>query len=117
KFQLFASAFALGAGEDGRLYQALAVIAVLNAAAGAYYYLKIVVGMYLRQPEGEPLAPRFAGPTAVAVTTCVLLTVFVGLFPAFVARASRDAAAAAVARPEPAEMAGGVATISGHGSR
>ena len=36
----------------------LAIILVLNSAIGAYYYLRIIVMMYMREPRGEvPVAP------------------------------------------------------------
>src|ERR1700740_775133 len=36
----------------------LVVIGVLNSAVGAYYYLRIIVMMYMREPRDEtPLAP------------------------------------------------------------
>lgn len=111
KFELFASAFALSSGPDGRLFWWLAVIAVLNSAIGAYYYLKIVVGMYLRPATSNALAPRFAWTTALAVAACTLLTVLVGLFPGPVARATFLAARATVERPEPGGKTGPVATV------
>jgi NADH-quinone oxidoreductase subunit N len=103
KFELFASALAVGNVPDGRLFWWLAVIGVLNAAVGAYYYLRIVVGMYLRAPVGEPLAaPRHAWPTTLAVGTCAVLTLLLGIFPAPILNATRAAAEAAVALPAPA---------------
>ena len=109
KFELFASAFALSSGADGGLYWWLAVIAVLNAAIGAYYYLRIVVTMYLRPPSAGTATPRFAWPAATAVAVCALLTVGVGLYPLAVARAARLAAEAAVRLPDPIGPTGPVA--------
>jgi len=109
KFELFAAAFSLSSSGDGDLYWWLAVIAVLNSAAGAYYYLKIVVGMYLRPAPADPLTPRFAWPTTVAVTVCTLLTVIFGLFPAPVARATRLAAESSLERPDPLDKSGPIA--------
>ncbi|HZP37753.1 MAG TPA: NADH-quinone oxidoreductase subunit N [Methylomirabilota bacterium] len=47
----------------------LAVIGVLNSAAAAYYYLRLIVYMYMREPEGAPtvMAPSFSGALALAV--------------------------------------------------
>ncbi len=58
KFNLFVAAFSASTDTDARMYQSLAVIGVLNSAIGAYYYLKIVVAMYYREPVGAPLKPR-----------------------------------------------------------
>jgi NADH-quinone oxidoreductase subunit N len=62
------------------LYVSLAVIMALNAAIGAYYYLRIVGVMYLRgalQPLDQPrsLAGR------IAIGFCVALTIFFGVYP------------------------------------
>jgi NADH-quinone oxidoreductase subunit N len=62
KFYLFG-----GAVQAGFIW--LAVIGVLNSAIGAYYYLRVVVYMYMRDPDVETaaLAPSFAGGLALAV--------------------------------------------------
>ena len=54
----------LAAVQAGGWVAFLAVIAVLNAAAAAFYYLRVVVYMFMREPASEapPLAPR---PAAV----------------------------------------------------
>ncbi len=62
----------------------LAVVAVLFAAVGAYYYLRVVMVMYMREPHaGAAAAPRLtASPVTVLVLTCALAGVVVfGLFP------------------------------------
>ncbi len=62
----------------------LAVVAVLFAAVAAYYYLRVVMVMYMREPEGEgAVAPQLtASPITAVVLTCALLGVVVfGLFP------------------------------------
>jgi NADH-quinone oxidoreductase subunit N len=106
KFQLFASAFAASHGSDARMFQWLAIIGVLNAAVGAYYYLRIVVVMYLRPASSSaPVPPQPGWPTVAAVAACAGLTLILGLMPAPVARASREAALSAVAHPDPAPEA------------
>ncbi len=59
----------------------LAVLAVLNAAAAAFYYLRVVVYMFMREPrtEGEPLSHgRLLWGGLVAAT---VLTIVLGLIP------------------------------------
>ncbi|MGH7402222.1 MAG: NADH-quinone oxidoreductase subunit N, partial [Candidatus Rokuibacteriota bacterium] len=62
KFYLFGAAVKSG-------YVWLAVIGVLNSAVAAYYYLRLIVFMYMREPEGTPtvLAPSFSGALALVV--------------------------------------------------
>lgn len=59
----------------------LTIIGVLNSALGAYYYLRIIVMMYMREPRGEvPVTP--APPaTGLAIAVCVLATLYLGVFP------------------------------------
>ena len=59
----------------------LAIILVLNSAVGAYYYLRIIVMMYMREPRGD--VPVTAPPPAavLAMTICVLATLYLGVFP------------------------------------
>ena len=60
----------------------LAVLAMLNAAAAAFYYLRVVVYMYMREPaEGvEAVRTGLLFRTGLAVTGIV--TLIFGLFPA-----------------------------------
>ena len=50
----FAKAYVILAGvEAGGAAAVLAVIAVLNAAVAAFYYLRVVVYMFMRDAEGR----------------------------------------------------------------
>ena len=101
KFNLFVAAFAASTGDDARMYQSLAVIGVLNSAIGAYYYLKIVVAMYYRDPTGAPLAPRLTWPTAAAIGTCTSLTLLLGIWAQPIYSASRESAVALASHGQP----------------
>ena len=59
----------------------LVIIGVINSAVGAYYYLRIIVAMYMREPRGEvPVAPVPLGlGTALAIS--VIATVYMGVLP------------------------------------
>jgi NADH-quinone oxidoreductase subunit N len=86
KFYLFGSAVRAG-------YVWLTVIAVLNSAIAAYYYLRVIVYMYMREAEGDEVfvAPSFAGGLALAIALVGI--VLLGIIPAPFA----DLAQAAVA--------------------
>lgn len=76
----FAKFYVLNAALNSNL-NGLAIILVLNSALGAYYYLRIVVMMYMREPRTEaPVAPVSLAP-ALAVAICVVLTLFLGVVP------------------------------------
>jgi NADH-quinone oxidoreductase subunit N len=66
KFYLFSAAIRAG----GPLVW-LAVIAVLNSVAAAYYYLRLIVYMYMRDPEGEELRLALTPAAGVALALTV----------------------------------------------
>ncbi|MFI5254571.1 MAG: NADH-quinone oxidoreductase subunit N, partial [Candidatus Limnocylindrales bacterium] len=91
----FAKAYViLAAVQAGGWVSVLAVVAVLNAAAAAFYYLRVVVWMYMReapadaQPLTESLAMK-AGLTVAAVGTIVI-----GLVPGVIIPTAQAAARA-----------------------
>ena len=74
KFYLF-----MGAVEAGMVW--LAVVGVLLSAVSAYYYLRVVMVMYMREPVRDfDLATSPAASLALIVTTLAVL--FIGLYPA-----------------------------------
>jgi NADH-quinone oxidoreductase subunit N len=112
KFFVFTAALGAGSPDQARLFQLLAVLGVLNAAVGAYYYLRIVVVMYLRPPVGEPITARAAWPTATAVAACAALSLVLGIFPEPIHHAARRSAVAAAALPEPTPAQPAAATAA-----
>ncbi|MFN7685861.1 MAG: NADH-quinone oxidoreductase subunit N [Oligoflexia bacterium] len=71
----------------------LTVIAVLCSAISVYYYLRVLVYMYMREPAlvGQPVGERsFAA--SVAVAAMVVLTLQVGLLPSPMMELAREAA-------------------------
>jgi len=72
----------------------LTIIGVVNSAVAAYYYLRVIVVMYMREPSDESaLAPV---PAAVAITLFIAAaaTLYMGLWPGSILDfAGRSAAA------------------------
>jgi NADH-quinone oxidoreductase subunit N len=87
KFYIFKAAL------ESNLYW-LTVLGLLNSAVAAYYYLRLLVTMYFREPvegaaEVEPLTPAFR----VALILPAVGTLALGLFPGWVLEfASKSAA-------------------------
>ena len=81
----------LAAIQAGGWLTVLAVLAMLNAAAAAFYYLRVVVYMYMREPAGEvaPSSPGQLFRMGLAVTG--VATLIFGLFPALVSAATNAA--------------------------
>ena len=71
----------------------LTIIGVLNSAVGAYYYLRIIVMMYMREArEDAPVAP-VSPSLGAALAISVAATLYLGILPGRVLEfASRSAA-------------------------
>ncbi len=72
----------LAAVQAGGPATILAVLAMLNAAAAAFYYLRVVVYMFMREPAADQAPALKHGRlmwSGLAVTS--VLTVLLGLFP------------------------------------
>jgi len=98
KFEIFSSLLAAGQGDQSGPFIILAVIGMLSAAVGAYYYLRLVVVMYFRQSR-EPIHIGGGWPVAVAVSACAGLTVILGLYSSPLTSAAHAAAQSALAHP------------------
>jgi NADH-quinone oxidoreductase subunit N len=70
----------------------LTIIGVLNSGVGAYYYLRIIVMMYMRESRKEvPVTPvPFA--LALALAACMAATLYLGIFPSGVLQYAQDSA-------------------------
>jgi NADH-quinone oxidoreductase subunit N len=91
----------------------LAIILVLNSALGAYYYLRIIVMMYMREPRGE--VPVTAAPpaAALAIAVCVIATLYLGVFPGRVLDFTTQAAQQIVRGPASAISAARGKSVTG----
>lgn len=70
-------------------YVGLVVIAVLNTAVSAYYYLRLIIVMFFRERTTEWTAPRVPASLALALVLTVIGVVYLGLFPGNVLDAFR----------------------------
>jgi NADH-quinone oxidoreductase subunit N len=78
----FGKLFVFRAAIDSELY-ALAVIGLLNSIVGAYYYLRVMVYMYMREPvPGAPIAtPMSSGFVATGLLIAAVLVLLLGILP------------------------------------
>jgi NADH-quinone oxidoreductase subunit N len=80
--------YAFQAGIDSGLIW-LVVIAALNSVVGSYYYLRVILAMYFREPAGESgpdsgnewMPKPVAASVWVALIACALGTLYLGLLP------------------------------------
>jgi NADH-quinone oxidoreductase subunit N len=71
----------------------LTIIGVLNSAVGAYYYLRIIVVMYMREAREELPAIPVSPALGTAIGISIAATLYLGLLPGRVLEyASRSAA-------------------------
>ncbi len=74
KFYLFSAAI-------GEQFYWLAVIAVLNSVVAAYYYLRLIVFMYMREPEVTGVRASLTPAAGVSLGVAVWATLHLGLMP------------------------------------
>ncbi|MFM8270760.1 MAG: NADH-quinone oxidoreductase subunit N [Gemmata sp.] len=93
KLLLFVGAFSAPTGTPAmrNLYQVMAVLAAINSAVGAYYYLRVVGVMYFRSPL-RPATHSRAIPTFLAAVALAGGTLFFGIYPEPIVKAARKAA-------------------------
>ena len=59
----------------------LVIIGVLNSAVGAYYYLRIIVVMYMREPRGEIQVSPVPVGLGAALAISLAATIYLGVLP------------------------------------
>jgi NADH-quinone oxidoreductase subunit N len=80
KLFLFLGALAVD-GERAVFYRDLAILMAINAAVGAWYYLRIITKMFLHTPMKplEPAGVAQSWPVLAALWICTVLTLGLGL--------------------------------------
>jgi NADH-quinone oxidoreductase subunit N len=71
----------------------LGVIAVLNSVVAAYYYLRLIVYMYMRAPEGPVVAARLTPAAGLSLALAAWATIHLGILPADVLALAQAAVA------------------------
>ena len=75
KFVLFKSAVV-----DG--HYAIVIIAVLNSLVSVYYYLRVVVKMFMTDPEKKPiLVPSLPAFLTIALVIAIIAVLAIGIYP------------------------------------
>ncbi len=67
-------------GPQATIFRWLAVLLVVNAAIGGWYYLRILAKMYLF-PSARPIRHRLALPGLIALWLCAAVTLALGVYP------------------------------------
>ncbi len=86
KFYIFSAAIKSG-------YIGLAIIGVINSVISVYYYLRITIAMYMREPEpaGQGLSLAFSPALVIALLIAAYGVLRMGIFPsAYIAMAQQS---------------------------
>jgi NADH-quinone oxidoreductase subunit N len=59
----------------------LALAVVLNAIVAAFYYLRVIVYMYMREPQGEQVVVSHGALVRIGLAIAAVFTVLIGLLP------------------------------------
>ena len=79
----------------------LTIIGVLNSAIGAYYYLRIIVVMYMREPRKQvPVAPIPLG-LGLALAASMIATLYLGMLPNRILQYTQESARELIGQTEP----------------
>jgi NADH-quinone oxidoreductase subunit N len=79
----------------------LTIIGVLNSGIGAYYYLRIIVVMYMREPRKAVSVSPVPFPLGVALAACMAATIYLGILPSSILRYAQDSAEQLVRQTTP----------------
>lgn len=93
----FGKLYIFQAAIDAKLYW-LTIIGLVNSVVGAYYYLRVMVFMYMREPApGAPVAvPMRSGLVAIALIISAAFVLFLGILPSTGVETAQAAATVAV---------------------
>jgi NADH-quinone oxidoreductase subunit N len=69
----------------------LVVIAVVASAIGIFYYIRVLVFMYMTDPEGEIESMRIPGAARIVILIMVLGTLYLGILPGSVLKIASEA--------------------------
>ena len=69
----------------------LVIIAVLASAIGLYYYLRVLVFMYMTDPEGEIEEIGLPALAGIVLVIMVAGTVYLGILPESLLRLASEA--------------------------
>jgi NADH-quinone oxidoreductase subunit N len=83
----------------------LTIVGVINSAIGAYYYLRLIVVMYMRDPQEDvPLLP-VSYPVGLAIGITLAATLYLGILPDRVLRFVQESGKQLVQRQMPPPQA------------
>jgi NADH-quinone oxidoreductase subunit N len=86
KYYVFSAALSASA-HSGALI-ALTIIGLINSAVASYYYLRLIVVMYMREPVVAEAPPRASAAMRLALVLAAIATIYLGVIPGHVRESS-----------------------------
>lgn len=83
----------------------LTVIGLVNSAVASYYYLRVIVVMYMREPAIDEAPAQAAPSMRLALVIAAIATIYLGVIPGRV-RDYADRGAVAMRAPDPSKSGG-----------
>lgn len=90
KFYIFRSAVDVGIQTGEFAFIGMVILGVLTSVAGAYYYLRVLVHLYMK-PSRREFRPLEHPSSKFAIVVCGILTLYLGLFPGRAIDIAREA--------------------------
>jgi len=79
KYYVFYSALSAAAHPNALI--ALTIIGLINSAVASYYYLRLIVVMYMREPVVTEVPPRATAAMRLALVLAAIATIYLGVIP------------------------------------
>jgi NADH-quinone oxidoreductase subunit N len=102
KYYVFNSA--LAATEHSTSLVWLTVIGLVNSAVASYYYLRLIVMMYMREPVVSEAPPPVTAAMRLALVLAAIATIYLGVIPGRVLSSSEAGARDVGPRPSTAKV-------------
>jgi NADH-quinone oxidoreductase subunit N len=109
KYYVFAAALTSKTNSTALVW--LTVIGLVNSAVASYYYLRVIVVMYMREPVTEEAPTHASGTMRVALVVAAIATIYLGIVPGRVLDYADRGATSLSERPDkPATSPAGIVT-------
>jgi NADH-quinone oxidoreductase subunit N len=79
KYYVFSAALSGAANSSALVW--LTVIGLVNSAIASYYYLRLIVVIYMREPTVEQAPPQASVATRLALVLAAIATIYLGVVP------------------------------------
>ncbi len=112
KYYVFAGALASHTNENALVW--LVIVGLVNSAVASYYYLRLVVAMYMREPTLETAPAPASLSMRVALAVAAIATIYLGIVPSRVLDYTQRSAETLIrseVKASPAKHSNGNATL------